>query len=255
MKKTCLTTSVILLVTLMIVSCGGSGGKSVDIPLYAIGEASYFANQQTKTAKAVRGMVEVNHGYKRFGTYSGGRLLTGNALEADGVYFVMLQNNTDLPVNKYLFEHQFDYTVHYLLHEKNDKDNPHNLILSAMAFDNPYTPIESAYTDSYYFHRNDAMEEAKSWFETLDKQPNQPSKYNPKDEEGGAKTYKATIGKAVEFFGIKDLKSDWFLALYLDCGAVVEFRSKNRLTTKEVIGKTIDCVTDANNTVIEYELN
>ena len=237
----------------MLTSCGGSGGKSVDIPPYAAGGGAYFADRQTKTARALCGKVDVNHGYKRFGTYKGGWLLTGNALEADGVYFVMLQLNTSIPVNTYLFERQHEYSVHFLLHEKN-AENPHNSNMSAMAFGNPYTSIESAYCDSYYFFRDEAFIEAKYWLDTLGKQPNQPSKYNPKDEEGGKKTYKATIGKAVEYFGVNELESDRFLALYLDCGAVVELRSKNRMTPKEVIEKTIDCVTDKNNKVLVYEL-
>ena len=259
MKTNCLTTSIILLVTLMIAACGGNGssnGKSVDIPPYAVNKGAYFADQQTKTAQALWGIVEVNHGYKNFGTYKGGSQLNGRAVEADGLYFVMLQLSTAISLNTYLFERQFEYTLHLLLHEKN-AENPHNLNMSAMSSygAGTYIPVESAYSDTYYFYKNDALEEAKTWIETLEKQPNQPSKYNAKEEEGGVKTYKATIGKAVEFFGVKDLKKDRFLALYLDCGAVVEYRAGTFRTPGEVIGKTIDCVTDNSNKVLIYELN
>jgi hypothetical protein len=118
-----------------------------------------------------------------------------------------------------------------------------------------FTPLENAYCDSYYFFKDEELAEAKLWMESLDKQSNQKSKYNAK-EEGGVKTYKAVIGKVVTYRGQDELKSDSFRSVYLDCGAIVEIRYKGTdLNPANLTGKTIDCVTDANNKVIVFELN
>ncbi|WP_390553583.1 hypothetical protein [Alistipes indistinctus] len=241
-----------------IISCGGSGGsgkgKSVDVPGYAIGTESYFKNRETKGSHAFCGKDFVNNGHKKFGSYRSAQL-TGTLVETDeGDLFVMLQDGGSLSLGKYLFEQSYDYSVQLLWHEYT-KDNPINATLAASDLrERGFVLIENNYCDSYYIFKDEQFAEAKAWMETLEKQPNQQSEYDPK-AVGGVKTYKAKIGKAVEYFGVDDLKTDRFLSLYLDCGAVVELRSKKFYASQEVVGKSIDCVTDAQNKVIEYKLN
>lgn len=258
MKNIYLLICALSILSMTMMSCGDSGGsgsgKSVDIPAYALGTEPYFKSRETKTSHAFRGKDFVNNGNKKFGSYRSAQL-TGTLVETDeGDLFVMLQDGGSLSLGKYLFEQSFDYSVQLLWHEYTE-DNPINATLAASDLrERGFIPIENNYCDSYYFFKDEQFAEAKTWLEALEKQPNQQSEYDPK-AVGGAKTYKAKIGKAVEYFGVDDLKSDRFLSLYLDCGAVVELRSKKYLTTQEVVGKTIDCVTDAQNKIIEYKFN
>ncbi|MCC8146471.1 MAG: hypothetical protein LIO93_08560 [Bacteroidales bacterium] len=239
-------------VTLTSCNSSGSNRKSVDIPSYALGEEAYFANRVTKTSHAWCGKAGSNLGTKKFGSYKSA-LLSGVLIEMEGTAVLMLQDGGSLSLTKYLFTEDYNYSVQLLWHEYTE-DNPINSTLAANDLrGRGYTPIENNYCDSYYFYRDEQFDEARLWLETLDKQPNQNSQYDA-EAEGGVKTYKAVVGKTVEYFGVDDLKSDRFLSLYLDCGAVVELRSKNYLTSKEVTHKTIDCVTDADNKVIKYEL-
>ena len=243
----------IVCATALMSSCGGDGGgKSVDVPGYAIGAEPYFKNRETKTSHAMCGKDFINLGYKKFGSYRSS-LLTGTMVETDeGDVFVMLQDGGNYSLGAYLFERSFEYSVQLLWHEYAE-ENPINSTLAASDLrGRGFVPVENNYCDAYYFFNDEEFAEAKTWLETLEKQPNQPSKYDAQ-EAGGVKTYKAKIGKAVAYFGVDDLKGDRFLSLYLDCGAVVELRSKRYLTTKEVTGRTIDCVTDADNKVVEYE--
>jgi len=257
MRKKIITIAMLALtVSVILGSCNSSGSsKSVDIPLYATGTESYFKNRETKTSHAFCGKDFINNGHKKFGSYKGGRLLTGTLVETDeGDLFVMLQEGGNLSLGKYLFEQSFDYSVQLLWHDYTE-DNPINSTLATNDHRGTgFVPVENNYCDSYYFFKDEQFAEAKAWLETLEKQPNQQSGYDPR-KEGGIKTYKAKIGKAVEYFGVDDLNTDRFLSLYLDCGAVVELRAKKYYTTKEVIGKTIDCVTDTDNKVIVYEFN
>lgn len=244
----------IVYATALMSSCGGNGGgKSVDVPGYATGAEPYFKNRETKTSHAMCGKDFINLGHRKFGSYRSS-LLTGTMVETDeGDTFVMLKDGGNYSLGEYLFEQSFEYSVQLLWHEYAE-ENPINSTLAANDLrGRGFVPVENNYCDAYYFFSDQDFAEAKTWLETLDKQPNQPSKYDAK-EAGGVKTYKAKIGKAVAYFGVDDLKGDRFLSLYLDCGAVVELRSKRYLTTKEVTGRTIDCVTDADNKVIEYEL-
>jgi hypothetical protein len=247
--------------TIFTVSCGGrggSGGRYVDIPAYATGEGAYFAGRETETAHAVCGKGGINYGHKKFGNYDGS-MISGTLIEMegseDGVQFVVLQSGNGPSLTSYMFRESHIYSVQLLWHEFEGEENPINAAMAADLRGRGYTPLENNYCTSYYFYRDEALADAASWLSTLEKQPNQKSKYDAK-VEGGVKTYHAAIGRAVEYFGENELKADRFLSLYLDCGAVVEFRAKGaRLEDDQMAGKTIDCVTDANNRVIIYELN
>ncbi len=237
------------------VSCGNSvagKGKSPDIPGYATGAEPYFKGRETKTSHAICGKDFINRGHKKFGSYRSS-MLTGTMVETDeGDNFVMLQDGGNYSLGKYLFERSCDYSVQLLWHEY-EEENPINSTLAACDLRGwGFVPVENNYCDAYYFFNDGEFAEAAAWLETLEKQPNRPSKFDA-EKSGGAKTYKAKIGKAVEYFGADDLKSDRFLSLYLDCGAVVELRSKNYLSADEASGRTIDCVTDADNKIIRYE--
>lgn len=233
-------------------SCGGGSDKGVDVPGYATGAETYFKGRETKTSHALCGKDFINLGYKKFGSYRSG-MLTGTLVETDeGDSFVMLQDGGNISLGNYLFEQSMDYSVQLLWHEYAE-ENPINATLAASDLrGRGFVPVENNYCDAYYFFNDGRFAEAAAWLETLEKQPNQPSEFDA-EAVGGVKTYKAKIGKVVEYFGVNDLKSDRFLSLYLDCGAVVELRSNRYLTTKEVIGKTIDCVTDADNKVLEHK--
>lgn len=237
----------------LLASCGAEGGgKGVDVPGYATGAELYFKGRETKTSHALCGKDFINLGYKKFGSYRSS-LLTGTMVETDeGDSFVMLQDGGSYSLGKYLFEQSMEYSVQLLWHEYAE-ENPINATLAANDLrGRGFVPVENNYCDAYYFFNDGDFAEAAAWLETLDKQPNQPSEFDA-EAVGGVKTYKAKIGKAVVYFGVNDLKSDRFLSLYLDCGAVVELRAKQFLTPKEVIGKTIDCVTDADNKVLEHK--
>ena len=248
-----------LTASLILSSCtnsSGSSSKSVDIPPYALGEGSYFANRTTKTTHAWYGKADINEGTKKFGRYTDGGLLSGMLIEMEEEQFVMLQTKSNLSLTKYLFEDQNEYSVHLIWHDFNS-ENPHNanMTTESSLSGRSFIPLENAYCDSYYFFKDEELAEAKSWIESLDKQANQQSKYNAK-EEGGVKTYKAGIGKVVTYIGQNELKPENFRSIYLDCGAVVEIRFRGTdLNPAKLIGKTIDCVTDADNKVIVYELN
>lgn len=239
--------------TALMSSCSvEGGGKGVDVPGYATGAEAYFKDRETKASHALCGKDFINLGYKKFGSYRSA-LLTGTMVETDeGDSFVMLQDGGNYSLGNYLFEQSMDYSVQLLWHEYAE-ENPINAKLAASDLrGRGFVPVETNYCDAYYFFNDGDFAEAKTWLETLEKQPNQLSEFDA-EAVGGVKTYKAKIGKVVVYFGVNDLKSDRFLSLYLDCGAVVELRSKKYLTTNEVIGKTIDCVTDADNKVLEHK--
>ena len=241
-------------------SCGGNGGsgggKSVDIPGYATLAEPYFKNRETKTSHAWWGKADSNLGSKKFGRYTDSGQLSGMLIELGENQVVMLQTKSNLSLTKYLFEEDYVYSVQLIWHDAN-AENPHNtnMATEASMLDRSFTSLENAYCDSYYFYKDEEMDEARAWLESLEKQPNQKSKYDAK-EEGGVKTYKAVIGKVVTYLGQDELKPDSFRSVYLDCGAVVGIHFKGTdLNPSTLIGKTIDCVTDADNKVIKYELN
>jgi len=247
---------ILFIISIFLSACGGnssSGGKSTDIPLYAIDKGAYLANRETKTSHAWWGKADINNGYKKFGRYTDSGLLAGTLIEMNEETFLMLKSRADIS-HKYLFEEQDSYSIQLLWHDSNP-ENIHNANMNTEfgLLGKSFTPIEYAYCDTYYFYKDDELAEAKTWIENLQKQPNQESKYKAKDE-GGVKTYKAAIGKAVLYFGLDELKRDRFLSLYLDCGAVVQLHDKN-LKGENLTGKIIDCVTDENNKVIVYEIN
>ncbi|NDV58883.1 hypothetical protein [Bacteroides sp. 519] len=256
MRKEIINVMFALTTCVFFIGCNNSGSsKSVDIPSYAFGKESYFANHATKSSHAWYGKADINDGTKKFGRYTDGGLLSGMLIEMNEEQFVMLQTKSNLSLTKYLFEDQDEYSVHLIWHDFNT-NNPHNAAMqseSAMLGRN-FTPLENAYCDSYYFVKDNELAEAKSWIENLNKQPNQQSKYNAK-EEGGVKTYKAVIGKVVTYIGQNELKPENFRSVYLDCGAVVNIPFKGTdLNPAKLIDKTIDCVVDAENKVIKYEL-
>lgn len=258
MKRIYCITGALLAAMIVLASCGGnssSGGKSTDIPGYATLAEPYFKNRETKGSHAWCGTADSNLGSKKFGRYTDSGLLSGMLIEVEGNTFVMLQTKSNLSLTKYLFEEGHLYSVQLLWHDF-DAENPHNsnMATEASMLGKSFTPLENAYCDSYYFFKDEELSEARTWIEGLDKQPNQKSKYDAK-AEGGVKTYKAVIGKVVTYTGQDELKPDNFRSVYLDCGAVVEIHFKGiDLNPSTLIGKTIDCVTDANNKVIKYEL-
>lgn len=254
-KKKVIHSICMTIIAVLLSACGGNnsgGGSSKDVPLYATGEGVYLINRETKTSHAWCGKADINDGFRKFGRYTDSGLLAGTLIEMEQEQFLMLKSRADIS-HKYLFEEQDEYSVQLLWHEANP-ENIHNINMSTESgmLGKGFKPIESAYCDTYYFFKDQEFAEAKSWIESLNKQPNQESQYKAKDE-GGAKTYKAVIGKTVTYFGLDELKRDRFLSLYLDCGAVVQLHDKD-LKGDKLIGKTIDCVTDADNKVIKYEL-
>lgn len=261
---TCMRKKIIIIVMLamtasvIFTSCNSSGSssKSADIPSYALGEGAYFANRETKTSHAWYGKADINDGTKKFGRYTDGGLLSGMLIEMNEEQFVMLQTKSNLSLTKYLFEAQDEYSVHLIWYDFNS-ENPHNVAMQTESsmLGRDFIPLENAYCDSYYFVKDEELAEARTWMEGLNKQSNQKSKFNAKDE-GGVKTYKAGVGKVVTYIGQDELKPDSFRSLYLDCGAVVNIAFKGTdLNPAKLIGKTIDCVTDTENKVIVYELN
>ncbi len=259
MKK--LTTILAAVAAIALASCGGGGktggGKSVDIPTWATGEKTYFADRETKTAHAIWGKAGNNMGHKKLGAYKNG-MISGTLveMEEDGSVFVVLQGGNGPSLTKYMFEEAHIYSAEMLWHEFEGDENPINAEMAAESSlrGRSYTTLDKNYSTSYYFYKDEARADAIEWLSTLQKQPNQQSKYDA-EAEGGVKTYKAAVGKAVEYVGMNELKADRFLALYLDCGAVVELRPKGLfLSSGEAVGRTIDCVVDADNKVIVYEL-
>lgn len=254
MKTKKITHAIYLAIIILILSaCGvNNSSNSKGIPGYATGETAYLANRETKTSHAWCGKADINGGYKKFGRYTDSGLLAGTLIEMDDYTFLILKSRADIS-HKYLFEEQDEYSMELLWHDPNP-ENIHNTNMSTESsmLGKSFQPIECGYCDTYYFFKDSELAEAKSWIENLNKKPNQESHYNAKDE-GGVKTYKATIGKVVTYFGLDELKRDRFLSIYLDCRAVVQLHDKD-LKGDKLIGKTLDCVTDSNNKVVVYKL-
>jgi len=251
MKKTVLQFTIFL--ACFLISCGGKKStKSVDIPPYTVGNGSYFDNKTDKNSFALYGKADGNFGRKKFGSYTNGSQLSGLNLHFGDDTFIMLKSGVGSILD---YTNDVEYSMHVLVTKFNE-DNPYNsgLISEHILLNRPApSMIEINYSDSYYFYKDEDFMDAKQYIETLEKKENQSSKFVIDKDSNKTKTYKAKIEKVVEYFGIKNLKSDKFFSLYLDCGAVVQLNNRN-LWKSQLIGKTIDCITSDDNVIIEYEL-
>lgn len=238
-------------VVIALASCNGGSGssKSKDIPDYALGETSYFASREGKGAHAFMGFAEGRLGYYKFGMLGNGYHLSGMLVILNGENVTLL--NSDESFGECVIEEDSLHIMHALWYDEK-QDNPHNssLEMGSSIRGRAHNKVEGNYSDSYIFAKRKDVAEAVEYLKTLDKQPNQPSQYNPA-EHGGTKTYKAKIGKQVTYEGNDSLKVRKFRSLYLDCGAVVEYDDKR--FKSNFVGRTIDCVTDDNNKVIVCE--
>lgn len=237
------------IVVLLFCACA-TGSKTQDIPDYAWGKESYFAPYAEKGTHIFRGYAEGRMATWDYGMLDTGHHLGGIFITADGATMNLLY--TGYSLNEYVIEDDYAHTLHMLWRDESP-ENPYNLSMESTKSMRgmKYNPVEGNYCDSYYFSNNAEQQAAVAYLETLEKQPSQPSQYDAK-EQGGTKTYKALIGKTVRYRGFREARRDDFLALYLDCGAVVEFPYKG--FSPKIEGQTIDCVTDDNNRILIHEL-
>lgn len=237
----------VLIFLLLFSACGS---KSKDIPDYAWGKESYFAPYAEKGAHVFIGYAD-----GRVDSGQLGMLDTGHHLASDDILVgenTIKVLSTGYSLSKYFIEEDYAHTLHMLWRDA-DPQNSYNLSLESTKTMRgfSYLPVDGNYCDHYYFSDNKEQAAAVAYLEALEIQPNQASQYVAK-EHGGTKTYKATIGKSVRYRGFNKAKRDDFLALYLDCGAVVEFPYEGR--SPKIEGRIIDCVTDKNNRIMIHEL-
>lgn len=244
----------LLVMAILFAGCGGANGGSSsstkDVPDYALGKTSYFASREGKGAHAFLGFADGRLGYDEYGMLDNGRNMAGMLVILNGKNVNLLYTSTN-SFREYVIEDDSLHIMHVLWNDENP-ENPYNISLQGGTAMRGFShkKVEGNYSDSYLFAKRKDVAEAVEYLNNLEKQPNQPSQFNP-TEHGGIKTYKAKVGKQVDYFGNDSLDVKRFKSLYLDCGAVVEHKPQNIYSN--FVGQTIDCVTDDNNKVIVYE--
>lgn len=241
-----------IMTAILFTACGGAGSssKTKDVPDYALGKTSYFAPREGKGAHAFVGFADEKPKYKKFGLLDNGRNLSGNlvVIGDESVMFLYTSSNS---YDKYIAKDDSSHIMHLLWFDETPENHYNASLIGGSSIRNSsYNLIEGNYSDSYLFAKRKDIAEAVEYLNNLEKQPNQPSQFNP-TEHGGTKTYKAKVGKQVLYIGNDSLNVTKFQSLYLDCGAVVEHKPRN--IYMNFVGDVIDCVTDDDNKVITCE--
>lgn len=246
--------NIILLLTsaLFFASCGGT--KSVDIPLFTLGNGPIWGSQVPSDCYAKFGKATVKGAVINYGSYSEESNLMGLPVVMGDKKMVLLSEGS---ASIFPLASDKEYSLHVMTH-KEDKDNPYTAVLKAFSLfsltGEKAKMVNSDYSDTYYFVNDKELNSAVTYIQNIDKQKNMPSSYHVKDfqkEHKGAKCYNSKVGSAVEYTGMQRLKFTTFVSLYLECGAVVNLYIFNK-PASSLVGESIDCVVTKDNTVIEY---
>lgn len=238
MKKVTILLCLGLLLGLIFAGCGrqNSGGKSVDIPPYAIDNGGYFDDKVGKDEISLHGKATSCTDFQKYTTMAGQRetMPYSYLVTMDGHTFRFIYGGSDASK----LQKPEIYSVH--------------LIVGKAAEGNPYVATGESFCHTYYIYQDEQFEKARQYMEALAKTDNLPSSFKVGDYENGKKTYNAKIGATVQYTGSRDVSNTGFFALYLDCGAVVRLLKKRG---DDLSGKTIDCVVDSENTIIDYKID